>query len=126
MSSPGNFNLSIYQGQTFNLTFIWSTTNCCGPNPPVGATTGPVDLTGYTATLQICQYAGGNLLYDASADLTLGGVNGTIDLSIPSSATEGFNWWNAVYDLMVADSSGNVTSLLTGKVKVTPSVSTPP
>jgi hypothetical protein len=84
-----------------------------------------VDLTGYTAIMQFKPYAlSSDVLYDASSDLVLGGVAGTITLTIPASATEGFTWWNGVYDLQLISSSGVNTPLLAGSVTVTPSVST--
>jgi hypothetical protein len=119
----GAYNICIYQGQTYSKTFIWSAGTCCGAGT-VGATPIPVDLTGYTANLQIRPFAGSTtLLYDASTNIVLGGVTGTIVLTIPSIVTETFTWPNGVYDLFLTDSSGNVTPLLAGMVTVTPAVS---
>jgi len=122
---PANYNIAIYQGQTLNLTFVWTTGACsCETGVPVGQTPTAVDLTGYTAVMQFCAWAGGTLLYDASADLTLGGTAGTIQLFIPATVTEGFTWWNAVYDLFLTSSQGVATALIAGNVAVTASVST--
>lgn len=123
MSAPGNYNIFIYQGQTYIQTYIWNAGNCCGCST-VGASSSPVDLVGYTATMQFRRWAGGTLLIDVSPYITLGGVAGTIALDIPASITEGFTWFNGVYDLLLTDSSGNVTPLLAGTVTVTASVST--
>jgi hypothetical protein len=121
---PGVYNLCIYQGSTVNLVFIWSTGNCCGCGT-VGASSNPVDLTGYTATMQFRPFTGSPvLLYDASSDIILGGVAGTITLTISATDTETFTWGPAVYDLLLTDSSGNVTALLKGSVNVTAGVST--
>lgn len=120
--SAGNYNFTIEQYATFSTVFTW-TAGPNVPNPPVGASPLPVNLTGYTAQLQIRQYApGGTLLYDASANLVLGGVNGTITLIIPAATTAGFTWFSGVYDLILTDSSGNVYRLLQGTVTVTPGV----
>jgi hypothetical protein len=121
--TPGTYNLEIYQGQTVSLEFIWSAGTCgCGT---VGATPEPVDITGYTAIMQFKAFPlSPTVLYDASPDLSLGGVDGTITLTIPASATEGFTWWTAVYDLQLISPTGVNTPLLAGSVTVTPSVST--
>jgi hypothetical protein len=120
---PGAFNLCIYQNATYDLALTWLAGGCgCST---AGSSSTPVDLTGYTATLQIRAYATAPaILYDASSDITLGGTAGTITLAIPASATAGFTWWTGVYDLLLTDSSGNVTPLLAGTVTVTPGVST--
>ena len=116
----GTYNFYINQGASYERTFLWTTTACCG----VGSAPGPVDLTGYYATLQFRQYATSPvILYDCTNDLILGGVAGTIALNIPPAATMTFTFWNAVYDLLLTDSSGNATRLLTGTVTISPQVS---
>jgi len=83
-----------------------------------------VDLTGYVFTMQFRPYASSTtILYDCANDILLGGVAGTISLNIPPAATAAFTFWNAVYDLLLIDSSGNATRLLTGTVTVSPQVS---
>jgi hypothetical protein len=117
----GTYNLCINQFATFDKVFIWIAGMCgCGT---VGATSGPVDLTGYTAALQIKSFAlSTTILYDASSNIVLGTTNGTITLNIPASVTAGFTWWNGVYDLLLTDSSGVATRLLQGSVTVKPGV----
>lgn len=115
------YNLSINQYATLSLVFTWSTGNCPGA---VGAALTPVDLTGYSATLQIRQSAGGTLLYDASSNLTLGGVAGTITITIPGTTTAGFTWFNGAYDLLMTSAGGVSTRLLKGNVTVSLGVST--
>jgi hypothetical protein len=124
--NPGIFNLTIYQGSTFDLTFIWYANPCCGAYVAGGGRQ-PVDLTGYTAAMQFRTFPlSPTVEYDASGNLTLGGPLGTIALSIPATATEGFTWWAGVYDLLLTDPSGNVTPLLSGTVTIIPSVTIPP
>ena len=88
----------------------------------VNATPQPVDLTGYTATMQFRPYNNDTapLYYDASSNITLGGIAGTISLTIPASVTGTFTWPSALYDLLLTDSSGNVYPLLTGIVGFNP------
>jgi len=130
MSLPGTYPLTIYQGQTFTQVIVWTAgpgLAGAAPNqtPPVGSTPIPVDLTGYTATMQIrpFQNPSAPLYYDASGDIILGGTAGTISLSIPSSATETFTWFNAYYDLFLTSSQGVETPLLAGTVTILPAVS---
>lgn len=120
--STGTYNLCIAQGATFTRIFTWLAGVCCGQST-AGAQPQPVDLTGYSAALQIRAFPlSPSVLYDASSNLVLGGVLGTITLTIPASSTEGFTWWNGVYDLLLTDSSGNATRLLQGSVTVSPGV----
>lgn len=101
--------------------FVWLAGGCgCGT---VGSTPQPVDLTGYTASLQIRAFPlSTTILYDASADIVLGGTTGTITLTIDATDTAGFTWFNGVYDLILTNSGGFVTRLLRGKVTVSPGV----
>jgi hypothetical protein len=119
--NTGTYNLAINQGATYTRVIIWTTGQCgCGT---VGAAPVPVDLTGYTAAMQMRPFAlSTDVLYDASSDITLGGVAGTISLTIPASVTETFTWWQGVYDLLLTDSSGVATRLLMGGVAISPAV----
>lgn len=120
--SAGTYNIVVEQNATLSLVFTWT----AGPNvyvPPVGSQQQPVDLTGYSAMMQIRAYALSTaILYDATSNLVLGGVNGTITLTIPASTTQGFTWWFGVYDLLLTSASGVVTRLLEGTVTVCPGV----
>ena len=100
---------------------MWLAGSCgCGT---VGASPRPVDLTGYSAMMQIRPFVlSTTILYDASADLTLGGVNGTIELEISATDTATFTWFTGVYDLILTNSQGVATRLLMGSVTVTPGV----
>jgi hypothetical protein len=90
----------------------------------------PVDLTGYTATLQILPYPlATSILYDASSNITLGGptgdpTTGIITINIPASVTGTFTWWAGVYDLLLTDLVGTVYRFAQGNVTVSPGVST--
>jgi hypothetical protein len=121
MSQTGTYNLYINQYATFSLVFVW-TVSTCGCQT-VGASPGPVDLTGYTANLQIRAFPlSTTILFDASTDIVLGGTAGTITLTIPAASTATFTWWLGVYDLILTSASGVVTRLLQGSVTVIPGV----
>jgi hypothetical protein len=124
--TPGAYNIGFYQGQTLTLIFVWSAGTCCGSGT-VGATTAPVDITGYTATMQFRPWPGSpTLLFDASPYLVLGGPAGTISLTVPSAVTEAFTWYTGVYDLFLYAPAPTyaATALLAGQATVTQSVST--
>lgn len=115
-SMTGTYDLSINQFATYEKTFVWIAGGCgCGT---VGARSGPVDLTGYTAQMQFRNFPGAPLIYDASSDITLGGVDGSISLEISASDTAGFTWAQARYDLLLISPQGIATRLLQGAVTV--------
>jgi hypothetical protein len=120
MNCVGNYSFCIDQNATFLRIFTWFAGSCCGA---VGSQPAPVDLTGYRANMQIRPFPlSSTILYDASANITLGGIAGTITLLIPPLNTAGFTWWTGVYDLLLTDPYGVVTRLLSGSVSVCPGV----
>jgi hypothetical protein len=114
-----NYNLNINQGATYSRVFFWQQYYVGLVGGPV-----PVNLTGYTASMQIKQFALGPVVYDAGAagDITLGDLTGTITLTIDAADTETFTWWNGVYDLLMTSAGGQVIRLLQGSVSVSPGV----
>lgn len=87
----------------------------------------PVDLTGYTARLQIRRRVGSSVVQlelTTGAGITLGGALGTIDLAITaaqSAALPARQGKRFVYDLEMVNGS-NVHRLLQGKLIVSPEV----
>ena len=119
----GIYNLAIFQSATFTFSCQWLEAGCCA----VGSTEVPVDLTGYTAELQIRPYVlSTTLLFDASSDVALGTTTGTINIIIPPTVTAGFTWASGVYDLLMTSPTGVATRLLSGTVTVSPGVSAYP
>lgn len=120
--SAYRFDLCIKQWATYLQAFTW-----LSPQAVVngGQQVLPVDLTGYTPTLQILPYPlATTILYDASSNITLGGTTGIITINIPASITAGFTWWSGVYDLLLTGIDGTVTRFTQGDVTVSPGVST--
>ena len=108
---PAVVNLTIYQGSTFMQEFQWKT-----GNPAV-----PVDLTGYTARMQIRPKVtdptiiatlttenGGIVFPDA--------VAGKFMLEISAAATALMEFKNAVYDLEMIMPNGKIKRLFGGTV----------
>jgi hypothetical protein len=120
------YPLCIQQGATYSRIFTWLQDGSCGCGLPVGANGPlPVNLTGYSASMQIRPYAlSTTIFYDASSDIVLGGLFGTITLTIDATDTEGFTWWQGVYDLLMTSAGGQVTRLLSGTVTISPGVTT--
>lgn len=115
-------NLCIPQGATYAKVFTW-----WGPVILQGCLQeGPINITGYTAVMQIRAYPlAPTVLYDASSNLVINGPAGQLTLTIPASSTETFTWWTGVYDLLLTSPDGSYTKrLIQGTVTVSPGVST--
>jgi hypothetical protein len=128
--SGGIYNMAIDQNATFLRVFTWYACACgcetcdsCSCGTPSST---PVDLTGFTAIMQIRQTVqSATVLYEASTAngaIVLGGAAGTISLTIPAATTNGFTWNKGVYSLNLTSSGGIVTRLLQGAVVVSPAV----
>ena len=110
-------NLSIQQGATFRKKITWKT----------GTPATLVDLTGYTARMQIREEVVAEAvlieLSTANSRITLGGAAGTIELYLPPSVTEAIDWESGVYDLELVEPDGiNVVRLFEGSVTISPEV----
>ena len=80
----------------------------------------PVNLTGYTARMQIREtLESTTVLHEMTTEdggITLGGAAGTIALTISATDTAAFTFDSAVYDLEVISGAGVVTEVLRGDV----------
>jgi hypothetical protein len=115
--SPAGLNLTVNQGATFSMTFTWLQDD--------GMT--PVNLTGFTAEMQVREQAGGTLLTTfttTDGSITLGGTAGTIVLLASATTTGGWQWDGGYYDLHLTDGFGEVTTLLAGLLNVIPAITT--
>lgn len=110
------YKITIYQGETFSKVFTWKT----------GDPKNPVDLTGYTARMQIRKKYGSTVvllsLTTENGGVTLGGVAGTIILNISAADTSSIDWTAGVYDLELISAGGIVKRLLQGTIKISPEV----
>lgn len=116
-TKPGNYDLSIYKGQTLDITFTWKDS--------AGVA---VNLTGYTAKMQIRDVPGGTqhdefLSTGGTPEITLGAAAGTIRLQVSATDTGAYSFERAVYDLeLTVTATGVVTRLLEGAVVAYPQV----
>lgn len=88
----------------------------------------PVDLTNYTARMDIKDKVGGTsyieLTSTASGGITISNITKTIEIYITAAQTELIDWTKAVYDLEMVNSAGKVTRILGGNIKVVSEVTT--
>jgi hypothetical protein len=118
MQTPGRLDLDCYQGASFDCTLTWR----------MGATPGtPVNLTGYTARMQVRDgYDGGSAIVSLTSGtgITLGGTAGTILLELTPTQTAAIDATPSgqyVYDLELVSGS-TVTRLVQGTFIVSPEV----
>lgn len=110
--TAAKLNLTIEQGTTWSQPLTWE-----------DSAHDPVDLSGYTAAMQI---RGGYTDDDdtvvvelADGDgITLGGVAGTIDLALSAEATAAIGRGRYRYDVELTAGDGTVTRLVAGSVSV--------
>ena len=118
----GTYNITADQGATFLLTVTWTTP---------GATPSPVDLTNFSAHMQVRTQLGaaGTVLDLSTQDgtITLGGAQGTISINIPAEMMAQVAAGSYRYDLNVSSSDATpiVTKLIAGSFKVTGAVTDP-
>ena len=111
--TAGAYNLVVDQRTTLHRVITWKQSN--------GS---PVDLTGYTAHLQVRQSAdAASTVFDLTdvSGLTLGGALGTITIDISATALAAVDPGTYEYDLLMTAGS-NVTKLLAGEFTITPTI----
>lgn len=87
----------------------------------------PMDFNGYTARMTIKDKIGGTELLSLTTEnnrIELLPITKTIELLISAADTELITFSKGVYDLELVSSSGEVTKLLTGSIKVIGEVTT--
>lgn len=104
----GALNLEIEQGTTWSTVLTWK----------IGGVA--VNLTGYTARLQARRRPDSatqllSLTSSPAAGITLGGVAGTITLTLSATATAALHPGCYVYDLELVSAGGEVTRLVEGQ-----------
>jgi hypothetical protein len=113
--TPGNYDITIYQGTTFNQQFTWKDQN-----------NALINLTGFSARMMartsIDAAAPFITLTTANGGVVLGGAAGTITLQMNDTQTTALSSTSGVYDLEVIDGVGTVTRLLQGNLIVSAEV----
>lgn len=122
--TAGRYDMEVDQGTTFRKTITWKDSSST-----------PVNLTGYTARMQVRASftSSGTIasLTTSNGGITLGGAAGTVALYISATDTAAFSTASpsqfadafvGVYDLELVSASGDVTRLLHGDFIVNPEV----
>lgn len=86
--------------------------------------TTPTDLTGVTGACEVRTKLGGTLL--ATADVTVDGPTGTVDVHLPADESAGWSarTTTAVFDVELTADDGTVTRLCTGTLDISPNTTT--
>lgn len=112
-----NVDIEHDQGATFIKRFRWETS---------ASLSGYVDLTGYTARMQLrTAIDSPDVVIELTTEngrITLGGVNGTIDLLIDADDTSPLDAGTYRYDLELISPTAVVVRLVEGKFKLRPEV----
>ena len=112
--AAADYDLLIEQGATFDFSIIWKDDNDT-----------PIDLTGYSARMQIRQtYDTDPIISLTSASgggIALGGEAGTIDITVPATTTDDIEISRGRYDLEL-ELAGVVTRLIQGRVQISKEV----
>ena len=104
------YDLTINKGETFIRTFTWKDANNL-----------PINLTGYTARMQIREEIGDeNTIVNLTTDsgITLGAAEGTIVITISATETSAITAGSGVYDIELVNGA-IVTRFLEGNVVFT-------
>jgi hypothetical protein len=109
--SAGTFNILCEQGADFRLQLTWRE-----PDQT------PINVSGFSAKMQVRTAKGASTaaatLSTSSGTIVLGGVNGTILLTMPASETGSLVPGAYIYDIELTDPSGVVTRLMQGSFTV--------
>lgn len=115
MALGNTFDITINQGETFQLTLTWK--DSAGT---------AIDLTGYSARMQVREtYSSSSTIVSLTqaSGITLGGAAGTIAILISAATTAALTApFSGVYDLELVSGAGIVTRLVQGTATVSPEV----
>lgn len=113
MQNPAIYNVTMYQGATFDLSLTWNVNSS------------PVNLTGYTSRMQVRSSFDSDtaiLNLTSGSGITLGGTTGTILINATAATTAGVATGQYVYDLELVSGGSAVTRLIQGTFIVDPEV----
>ncbi len=114
-TTPGNYDITIYQGATFSRVLTWKDES--------GAA---INLSAYTARMHLRESHDATspflTLTTENGGIALGGAAGTITLAISATDSAAIDEMAGVYDLELVSSGGVVSRLLEGNVLVSKEV----
>jgi hypothetical protein len=108
---PGRYDFAIVTGTDFSRNLLWRTIEG-----------GPIDLTNWSARMQIRAASDPAPLYadlsSTGTGIVLGGAAGTIVISISAADTAAFPAGVAKYDLFMTDPASATSCLVFGNVTI--------
>jgi len=112
--NPGRYNITVYNGTTFQLSPVWKVDNL------------PVDITGYTASMQVRQFVDSTSviveLSTSNGKIVINGPLGQINLTLTAAQTAALAAGSYLYDLNITSPGGYVYKILQGSFIVNASV----
>ena len=102
--NPGRYNITVYAGTTFQLSPTWKVDNL------------PVDLTGYTADMQVRDVSN-NLITElstANGRIVINAALGQINLTLTAAQTAALSVGNYNYALNLTSPGSIVYQILQG------------
>jgi hypothetical protein len=117
MQAPATLNLTMYQGASFDYNLVWNTT--------AGTVTSPVDLTSWSARMQVRESYDSTtpvLSLTSGTGITLGGTAGSILIEASPVQTAAIDAGQYVYDLEMVSPGSAVTRLVEGTLICDPEV----
>lgn len=107
----GTYDMVVDQGATLSRTITWK-----------DSAKNPIDLTGYSARMQVRANVTATTtvieLTTANSRIALGGVAGTVTLTVSAADTAAVPAGRYVYDLELVSGSGVVNRLIMGNFVV--------
>ena len=100
-------NLTVNTGTTFSQVFTLES----------AATNSATDLTGFTAAAQMRKHPGSSTATDFSTQI-INATSGIIRVGLTTNQTTNLKPGRFVYDVLITDTSGEVTRVLEGAVLV--------
>lgn len=123
---PSQYNFQNVAVATSSGTAFTITNPATGTYISGGLATSAVNVTGYTAKLQLRSLpsdpTAALTLTSAAGEISVGGVNGQFDVHATAVQTAAIDEGTYYYDIEITSGSGIVTRLAQGQVIVTPEV----
>lgn len=114
MQTPGKYDITLYQGASFERIFAWKIDDI------------PVNLNGYTARMQVRRDHPAPVavitLTTENDGIVLGGSAGTITLQMSPEQTEALDAAQHVYDIELVSPADDVYRILEGRFTISPEV----
>ena len=108
--NPGRYNIKFYRGTTLDILMLYKINNV------------PVDLTGYTAVMDVRPTPNSSTLITQltteNGGLILNQVTGQVEIFISASDTSDLPLGEFQYDVNITSDSGYVTKLIMGSFVV--------